>query len=233
MVHVFMSATVRSKEELKNQMEDSYPEALPAGQLSRLYNRWKRLCAQPICYPTLPEEVYCLLDAIKWGNLPWGGRLTLLDPCAGTASITQTLHQELGTRRLRYLTNDIHPAYQTDYHLDATLPSSWEHLPAAEIVCCSPPYELLDILMPEFIKRTKIVAMLHVPGDYISNGPQYRRQLWQRLERQGRTATIEGLPRVAGRPMRRCAWILLFRSAMWKRLLWKPVGNRLVMAQYE
>jgi hypothetical protein len=229
-----MSSAVRTRSELQHQLSSLYPHPIPAGQLSKLYNRWARMCARPVCYPTLEEEVYCLLDTIKWEKLPQRGELaTLLDPCAGTGCLLAELWARLQHLRLRFIGNDLHPAFDATYHLDATLPSSWEVMPRPDAIVSSPPYELLDILFPEFIWRARVVAMLHVPGDYISNGPQHRRMLWAHLEREGLTATIEGLPRVAGRPMRRCAWLIIFKSAQLKERLWRPRTHRVVLTQAE
>lgn len=221
-----MTSQVRSKQELQEQMDSLYPQTVPSSQLSRLYNKWKKLSQRPICFPTLPEEVYSLVDSIDWQRLVEYGYGRLFDPCCGTSSLLDTMAQELPHLPLSFTSNDINMDFSASYHMDATLNSSWDRTPTMDVVCSSPPFELLDIILPLCIQHATVATALHVPGDFISNGPQYRRQLWQELEEQGRTVTIEGLPRVNGRPMRRCIWIIIFTSKQWKTALWMHKGDR-------
>ena len=177
-----------------------------------------------MCYPTVAQETACLADTIAWDRLQPLPDLVLLDPCSGTHGLTRSLYTCLPSLQLQIITNDIHPYHDATYHMDATDPTIWQHLPTVDIIACSPPFEILDITLPEFIQRARIVTILHVPGDYLSNGPSYRRKLWRH-----RTAIIEGLPRVAQRPMRRCIWLLVFSSARCKHFLWRPSTSRVLL----
>lgn len=226
-----MAPGVRSKKEMQEQLEQLYPRPPPPNQLSRLYNRWRKLCTRPVCYPTMAEEVHCVMQALRWHRLPSQPPSVVLDPCAGTCALVNELASWLTHLPLQFTSNDIHVGYPTTHHLDATLPSCWERLPQPDLIVSSPPFELLDIMLPEFVARARIATILHVPGDYLSNGPQHRRQLWRYLEGQRCTAMVEGLPRVHGRPMRRCAWLFVFSSPEWKDLLWRPPGDRWMLTQ--
>jgi hypothetical protein len=105
------------KAEFAEMMERWYG-SVPAWVVTRLYNRWCKTRAEPLCYPTSPDGVDCLMNALYLPNLMTGRtEIVVLDPCAGTQGITSCLTETLCDVPLCCVTNDIHPSYQTDYCL--------------------------------------------------------------------------------------------------------------------
>ncbi|YAF99006.1 MAG: hypothetical protein AB3A66_28840 (plasmid) [Nodularia sp. CChRGM 3473] len=83
------------------------------------------------------------------------------EPCVGHGAIASLL------RVWPYIesiwTNDIDPNKPADYHYDATLPESWDELPACDWVCTNPPYSVYasPIIKNAFKKaRVGVVAFL-------------------------------------------------------------------------
>jgi hypothetical protein len=103
------------------------------------------MCQQPICYPTMPEEVHCLRNVMRWHELPEDYIYTTYDPCVGTGMLTATMKSMLTDVAMHYVTNDIHTAYSTNFNRDATLIETWRDLPPIDFVATSAPFELLDI----------------------------------------------------------------------------------------
>lgn len=179
----------------------------------------------PLTFATTPEEVQPLSALINWERLlklqpePW-----IMDPCAAEGAILSTLKMELPAvaRSAVLLSNDINTGFPTDYHFDIITPDEWNVLPQhPDLLICSPPFNLLDAILPDLVLRAKICTMCHIPGDYIHNGPAYRRKWWAHLQSQGRTAEIRGLCRVKGRGTRRCSWLCIFATASLKQALWQ------------
>lgn len=152
--------------------------------------------------------------------------VTAVDPFSGYGTIPWALEHHAAQQgvQLTCVTNDIAAHQPAQFHLDALAPSFWEQLFPEEdphIIVSSPPFELLDALAPDLVQRSRVLTALHVPGDYLTNGGQIRRCWWSELQRQGRTAIIQGLPPCPGRPVRRCVGLLVFNNAHYKRLLWQ------------
>jgi hypothetical protein len=80
-----------------------------------------------------------LNDVIKWRELPDDYIYTTYDPCAGTGMLTATMKSMLTEVAMHYITNDIHTAYGTSTHGDATLPETWQDLPPVDFVATSAP----------------------------------------------------------------------------------------------
>ncbi|WP_414546378.1 hypothetical protein [Nostoc sp. CCY0012] len=83
------------------------------------------------------------------------------EPCVGHGAIASLL------RVWPYIesiwTNDIDSDKPADYHYDATLPESWDELPACDWICTNPPYSVYasPIIKNAFKKaRVGVVAFL-------------------------------------------------------------------------
>lgn len=74
------------------------------------------------------------LSLLTLANVPLSG--TIGECCVGHGAIASILQMA----NFKIWTNDIDPAKQADYHSDATLPESWEHLPPADWIVTNPPY---------------------------------------------------------------------------------------------
>ena len=179
----------------------------------------------PLTFATTQEEVQPLSALIHWDRLLWMvPRPCIMDPCAAEGAILSTLKQELPAVRSKatLISNDINTGFSTDYHFDIVTPDEWkvlQHPP--DIFVCSPPFNLLDAILPDLVLRARICTLCHIPGDYIHHGPTYRRLWWTHLQSEGRTAEIRGLCRVKGRGTRRCSWLCIFATAAWKHALWQ------------
>jgi hypothetical protein len=87
----------------------------------------------------------------------------------------------------------------------------WARRSGAPLVCCAGRGLVAAV--------AQVVACVHVPGHYLSSGvPRYA--YLRKLEQEGRLVILFGLPRAA--TGRRCAWLLVFRSAALKQRLLRP-----------
>jgi hypothetical protein len=50
----------------------------------------------------------------------------------------------------------------TTVYLDVVVPEQFAQLPAGDLLCSSPPFELLDVLLPLFVEQASEVVALHV-----------------------------------------------------------------------
>src|SRR5690606_7497035 len=81
----------------------------------------------------------------------------VIEPCVGTGNIVTALTRE-GIRVL--VTNDLDVRYAADYHLDATLPSTWTLLGHPDWIVTNPPYNVADTLVPlAYEQATRGIAM--------------------------------------------------------------------------
>lgn len=209
--------------EFATYMMGLFGSKIPERQATRLYRRWLSMNSTLKTYPTAFEEVQHLSDHVSWEhahNLSWA--LRILDPCSGTGMITSYLQAELHAVGVpvQIHTNDLGVQTDADTHLDAMLPTTWRHLPRADVIVTSPPFELADIIIPKAVEEATLFTAIHIFGDFLTNGPTYRRKWWANLQAQGRTAQIHGLPLVTGRPCRRCIWLLVFATSLAKRRIW-------------
>jgi hypothetical protein len=69
------------------------------------------------------------------------------------------------------------------------------------------------------VAAARVVACIHVPGHYISNGVEPRHAYLRQLQREGRLLVLFGLPRAA--TGWRCAWLIVFKSAAVKQRIMK------------
>ena len=202
-----------------------YGYEVPVRMATRLHTLWLQAMFDPVTHPTVPEEVQPLAALLDWDRLLMlEPHPLIMDPCAGHGSILAALTEELPKLHLhaQLVNNDINTSYNTHLHFDCMAAEDWSVAPeAVDMFICSPPFQLVDLLLPLLVQKARICVALHVPADYISNGPAYRRKYWSYLQHEGRVAEIRGLCRVKDRPTRRCAWINIFASAELKEALWQ------------
>lgn len=191
---------------------------------SRMHTQWRNALRDPVTFATTHAEVAPLAQLVDWSSLlDINPSPVLLDPCTGEGNILASLAEEvpsLGGRALMY-GNDVNSAYPADFHFDCLQPEEWRAAPLdIDVLICSPPFELADPIFSDLALRAGLFAACHLPGDYVSNGPPYRRAWWAWLQSQGRTAELRGLPRVPLRGTRRCSWFFVWRSSELRDRLW-------------
>lgn len=208
----------REKDEFLQKMRNLYGDLFPVSRATRLFNEWQRLRQAPVTHATDEQEILPLLQVVNWDHIAQlDPKALILDPCAGYGTITRVLQQHLSiglsTQGFRYVTNDIERSTPANYHLDILKPGLWQQTQLANpaVIACSPPFELLDAILPDLTRRAKFLVLCHVPGDYLSNGGPTRRQWWHQIQMQGRTAIIQGLPRTSLSPVRRCIWLIIVK----------------------
>jgi len=90
-----------------------------------------------------------MIDALL-SVFPLQGRA--LEPCVGSGHwIAHTV--------LEWVTNDIDPTVEADYHLDATLFSSWERFDVGAVIT-NPPFSLADQILANALRRSYFAAFL-------------------------------------------------------------------------
>ena len=197
---------------------------MPKRLASRLHTEWLRATEDPLTFATTFEEVQPLSTLINWDavcNII--SSPVIMDPCAGEGAILSALRAEIPKveERATTISNDINTGFKTDYHFDIINPEDWSVvLPQVDVFICSPPFNLLDAILPDLVLRATTCTICHTPGDYLQNGPSYRRKWWAYLQSQGRTAELRGLCRVKGRGTRRCSWLCIFATAQLRDTLW-------------
>ena len=123
----------------------------------------------------------------------------------------------------RVITNDINPAMPTTHHLNALLHSTYAHLQEKErihVIVSSPYSVVLDLALPLAVLYAHHAVCCHVPGHYVTSGPEPRMTWLRQLQHQQRLIIIEGLP--AGPVARRCMWLCIFRTPELRSLMTKP-----------
>jgi hypothetical protein len=226
-----------TKHEFRQHLQDSFGDHVEPKFASRLRTLWSRAAANPSTFATTHAEVACMLHLINWRKLLSRRRqLVVMDPCCGEGSIVAAFQHELPhvAARSQLLTNDVNPELPAHTHLDVVLADSWAELPSAvDVFVTSPPFEIIDCILPPLLERARVLVALHVPGDYISNGPAYRRSWWSKLQKQQRAVEVRGLPRAKGRPTRRCSWLLIFSTPALRHLLWQGAADCVTLQQPE
>jgi hypothetical protein len=157
--------------------------------------------------PTAPEEILVLLQAVDFSKCS-----RFFDPFAGSGSIAHVF----GKVGHKVLQNDLNVFWQHPSAVDALQPYSYDWA-SSQVIVTSPPFDVLDIAAPLIAVKAGAVACIHVPGHWLSS-PRVARQRWlQQLAADGRLHVIMGLPR--GAAGRKCAWVLVFRTAYIKHQL--------------
>ena len=195
---------------------------------------WLRALEKPVTFPTMPEEITPLTSMIDWNQLFKIKEIpTIMDPCAGNRAINRTLMSELPllATRAHFINNDVDPTQPTELHFDCVRPNEWETAVPhdVDVFATSPPFDFIDCIWPYLVMKAEIFTALHVPGDYISNGPPWRRSYWAYLQQEGVAVELRGLPRVKGRGTRRCSWIIVFAKPEYKDLFWQSQKDCLTL----
>ena len=163
---------------------------------------------------TTTAEVQSLLEAIDFGCVN-----SIADMFAGENNISQALGRAV-------VTNDINPAMDTDYHLDALQPETYWNIRqkhGMDAVVTSPYFSVLDLALPLAVKFATMVVCCHVPGHYLTDAPVARMRWLQSLQCEDRLYFIMGLPR--GPMGRRCVWLVIFKSKEVCSLMRRPFAG--------
>lgn len=159
-------------------------------------------------------EVRDLLDLVDFSLVP-----CVVDMFAGTSPVSRTL----GHAGFQVITNDLHPSLETDFHLDAQQPSSYRQIRSLyglDAVATSPPFALLDLVLPLAVHFAGQLVCCHVPSRYVSGAPPARASWLEQLREDGRLLLTAGPPR--GPAGRRCTWLIIFRSRALRSALLHP-----------
>ena len=157
--------------------------------------------------PTDSAEVEPLLGAVDFTGVG-----SFFDPFAGSGTIARVFQ----AHGFEVSQNDICSFWGHTHQVDALQPYAYAYQ-ASQVLVSSPPFELLDLAVPLLVAAAGVVACVHVPGHWLTNARVPRQRWLQELARQGRMHVVFGLPR--GPAGRRCAWVLIFRSAGLKQQL--------------
>jgi hypothetical protein len=190
------------------------------GTTTKLFNKQ---FGQPKFHPnfvkTDPGEIQCLLQFLDLDILR---ELKGIDPFAGTRTIELQLNS-VGIFNFR--SNDINPMLHDNHsattHLDAVCPTTLLNWKTQDITycLCSPPFNLLDVVLSLFIK-TFDICILHVPPGFMSNSPLPRRQLLHSLAAHQRAWYISASDDRNQAFKRFVPWIIITRDpAVLKKLM--------------
>jgi hypothetical protein len=135
-------------------------------------------------YPTPTWGTECMLDALPFDFAP---SANIWEPCAGAGDIAKVID---GINHLNFhpVTNDIDPQHDVDYHLDATLRSTWEDIAdehgQPDWVITNPPFNAAHHILPLAMEySTKgVIALLRL--SYSEPCENRSRWLYDNQERQ-------------------------------------------------
>jgi hypothetical protein len=217
------------KKEFWERLNDLFGYTVPIKRSSRLRTYWLRALENPVTFSTSAEELDPLTVLINWSRVK---RIrphpVLLDPCAGTWNIMRYLAEMVPELKHAELhNNDINPDMPADLCFDCVSPYGWYQAPErVDIFVTSLPFETIDVIAPDLVSRATLFTALHIPGDWVTNGPKYRRlwHSWLSLE-ENRVCEIRGLERVKGRSTRRCSWLIIFSTRDIKEALWQATTD--------
>lgn len=217
--YMLNQANVTTKAAFSKRFAMLYEQLPPSDSyITTVWNHYKQLSKRPVTLPTMSSEVDCLLHALKPSRI--GDHLVVLDPFCGTCSITNTVIDRLGLSRSSVITRDIKNGF------DALNPCSWnkeaQYDKSATCIITSPPWELMDYVVPDLVRRAAIVAV-HVASDYAVNYTAHRQQFISGMEAKGLVTRVTGLPKVDKR--RRAMWLVMFKSTTVKSLCWTGIGD--------
>ena len=166
---------------------------------------------------TMDSEIETLLSVLNAGSLVKG-----VDPWAGSGTIARQLPFPV-------VSTDRNPVYWWPRRVDATqyeVVDMIQEDSEIDTIVTSPHYELLDVALCRLAQARCKVACVHVPGHYLSNMPEPRRNYFAKLVQERRVLAVQC--RDIGPLGRRCAWLLIFRDAYWKQTLVKEYHPQVV-----
>jgi hypothetical protein len=205
--------------EIAQQLQKCYGTHIRPHRLTLLSNKHQELLRHPTRFCTEDAELSALLGAIQWHVRP--PRLFVaFDPFVGTGNIRTFFDKHRVP--LSWVTNDADTQVAADFNLDAVSASNWTCFPLADFIICSPPWELLDVVLPVCAEQAMWFSAIHTQGDFISSAPVCRQTYLRMLAEQGRLCTIQGLPRAKSRNLRNGIWLLIFKDTYAKNMFWHP-----------
>jgi transposase InsO family protein len=159
--------------------------------------------------PTLPDEYTPLLMRVRWDHVS-----TVIDPWCGTGSTSQQLRIWPQSSHTSATLSDADLSVGAHVHGNALDATYLAQLRTAygpfDVAITSPWFTMLDLALPLLMTLATKAVFCHVPGHYITNMPQGRRDWLRSLCTQRRAVVIANLPRS---PMGySCLWLCVFRS---------------------
>ena len=172
-------------------------------------------------FPThLVAGVQDLLLAVDFSTCPG-----IVDLFSGSGMLQDTFSDH----GLYVITNDVNPTYPSHFHYDALQPAHLRTLASSTlmdaIVMC-PPTSLLDLALPLAARFARQLVCCQIPADYIPSAPSSRMHWMSRLHHNGCLALVASKPH--GPRGHRILWLIIFRSAVYRRLLLRPTSSCLI-----
>ena len=216
------STVLTQNQTFRQLMQKHYGSTIRPHRLTYLNNKYIQLKHLPTRFQTEPHELQLLLEVISWHTSSLR-KLTALDPFVGEGTIPDYFEKK--KIQLLWGTNDIDPNVEATSHLDACSPDIWRNFPLVDCIISSPPWELLDGLIPMMEAQAQLSSAIHVQGDYITSAPKCRQQWLSKLVQQQRLCTIQGLARPKTRELRGSLWILIFKDEQARSIIWHPESS--------
>ena len=116
---------------------------------------------------------------------------------------------------------DVDGEVAPDVTCDWSVPSLRSYLGRPDVLISSLQFNLSDLLAPLMIETCREAAFIHVAGDYLNDMPEYREQWWKEVQEKYYVRVITNLPRVPGRPVRRCQWLCIFKKKHFFKKYWQ------------
>ena len=172
---------------------------------NRLANMHRRALRKPTNHPTVHQEVEFLHQALRLkGNI--------FMPCAGTRGFVDAVESLYSGEISQVFCQDVDRGYTGLDSYGDVLAHTGLRARGFTAILTSPPFLIADLVLAWAVDQGVDVICLHVAGDYFSNAPLYRRNFLRQYEHNERMLCVYGLPIVRGRKMRRCMFLVLFRT---------------------
>ena len=205
------------------------PGSWTKSQTTKLFNQqFGQIRFHPSFVKTDPGEVQCLLQFLDLDTLR---DIKGIDPFAGTRTIEIQLNS-VGI--FNFSSNDVNPMLHDNHsattHFDALSPTTLLNWKNQGLTYCitSPPFNMIDIVFPLFIKTFDIV-ILHVASGFVSNSPLPRRQLLHSLGAQKRIWFISASEERNKVFQRFVPWLVIARSPQMLQKVIKPNASKSAM----
>ena len=143
-----------------------------------------------------------------------------IDPWAGVGTIGAVLRSAV--KGISVSESDLNPLFWWRNKLDALSQKFVQYVESNNItvVVCSPWFAVLDVFLAIVLRMDLEMICLHVPSHYVTNMPNPRFACVGDLVEQGRV--VVKCCRDCGPLGRRCAWLIIFRTAELKLTRMKP-----------
>ena len=186
-------ADTTTRDGVEQALQQGMPGVHPAATVTKMH-QWLENVRQGVAnrpeqlpgwVATVREEVSPLLQVV---DLHGCGEI--LDPFSGWGAIKQCLREE----GWEVKQNDLNPIWQAELQEDAAQPSFYRKH-CVDAVITSPPFALLDLVVPLLAAAVRVVACVHVPGLWVTSAPAARQAWLTSLAAAGRLHLVVGLPR--------------------------------------